>query len=268
MTRLAKNILQEVVGKWLDRDREAVETLQQIRGLAVEMTEAVARKDLAEFGRLIDVAWRLNKRLDPNSTTAEIEALLETIRPHLFGAKLLGAGGGGFLLMVCRSAADAQRDPRAVGSAAAESTGQVLRFFAQPRGTGGERLLGEGGRRKAEGGRRKTWQADRVQADGVQADGVQADGVPGTDSVIRSWHLIHAAGTLSTPGVDLCRMPPMSLSAARRTRFTRKRAAVCEARDQHGHACHERAQRGEAADDDPEPGANGAGEVRILLDCA
>ncbi len=109
VTRLAKNILQEVVGKWLDRDREAVETLQQIRGLAVEMTEAVARKDLAEFGRLIDVAWRLNKRLDPNSTTAEIEALLETIRPHLFGAKLLGVGGGGFLLMVCRSAADARR---------------------------------------------------------------------------------------------------------------------------------------------------------------
>ena len=31
VTRLAKNILQEVVGKWLDRDRETVETLQQIR---------------------------------------------------------------------------------------------------------------------------------------------------------------------------------------------------------------------------------------------
>ena len=33
------------------------------------------------------------------------------------------------------------------------------------------------------------------------------------------------------------------------------------------HARHERDQRGEADDDDPEPGATGAGEVRILLDC-
>ncbi len=109
VTRLAKNILQEVVGKWLDRDWETVETLQQIRRLAGEMTEAVARKDLPEFGRLIDIAWQLNKQLDPNSSTVAIEALLERLRPHLFGAKLLGAGGGGFLLMVCRSPADAFR---------------------------------------------------------------------------------------------------------------------------------------------------------------
>ncbi len=30
------------------------------------------------------------------------------MKPHIYGAKLLGAGGGGFVLMVCRSAKDAK----------------------------------------------------------------------------------------------------------------------------------------------------------------
>jgi len=109
ITRLARNILQQVVGRYLDRDREAVATLAHLRALAGRMAEAMGRKDLAEFGRLIHAAWELNKRLDPNSTSEEIETLLGRIRPHIFGAKLLGAGGGGFLLMVCKSGEDAAR---------------------------------------------------------------------------------------------------------------------------------------------------------------
>jgi galactokinase/mevalonate kinase-like predicted kinase len=134
VTRLAKNILQEVVGKWLDRDREAVETLQQIHRLAGEMTEAVARKDLPEFGRLIDIAWQLNKQLDPNSSTVEIEALLEGIRPHLFGAKLLGAGGGGFLLMVSRSRADAQAVRNSLESQPPNARARFFDFSLSSRG--------------------------------------------------------------------------------------------------------------------------------------
>jgi fucokinase len=127
ITRLAKNILQDVVGRYLDRDRDAMDTLCQIHALAGEMTEAMARKDLPEFGRLIDVAWRLNKRLDPHSSNAAIEALLDSVRPHIHGAKLLGAGGGGFLLMVCRSTDDANR-VRAMLSA--QPPNSRARFFA------------------------------------------------------------------------------------------------------------------------------------------
>jgi len=107
ITRLAKNILQQVVGRYLDRDRLAAATLRQIHALPPHVAEAMARKDGEAFGRLIDVAWRLNKQLDPNSSTPEIETLLDRVRPHIHGAKLLGAGGGGFLLMVCKSPADA-----------------------------------------------------------------------------------------------------------------------------------------------------------------
>jgi len=55
----------------------------------------------------MDVAWRLNKRLDPNSSNDQIEALFARVGPYIHGGKLLGAGGGGFMLMICKSASDA-----------------------------------------------------------------------------------------------------------------------------------------------------------------
>jgi galactokinase/mevalonate kinase-like predicted kinase len=109
ITRLAKNILQQVVGHYLDRDRPSMTTLRQLRALAGEMTETIGRKNFEQFGRLIDTAWQLNKRLDPNATSPAIEELLDRVKPHVYGAKLLGAGGGGFLLLVCKSSAAADR---------------------------------------------------------------------------------------------------------------------------------------------------------------
>ena len=107
ITRLAKNILQQVVGRYLDRDRAAMATLRRIHALASQVAETMAGKDLPAFGRLLHAAWRLNKELDPASSNEEVEALLDRVGPHVYGAKLLGAGGGGFLLMICKSAADA-----------------------------------------------------------------------------------------------------------------------------------------------------------------
>ncbi len=108
ITRLAKNILQQVVGRYLNRHRGTMATLRQIRIVAREASDALVRKDIAAFGRLMDVAWRLNKQLDPSSSNDQIEALFERVRPFVYGAKLLGAGGGGFMLMICKSAQDAR----------------------------------------------------------------------------------------------------------------------------------------------------------------
>ncbi len=103
ITRLAKNILQQVVGRYLDRDRATMATLHQIHQLTDQMSDVFVKKDTEQFGMFIDRAWSLNKQLDPNSTNPQIERLLKRVRPYIIGAKLLGAGGGGFLLMVCRS---------------------------------------------------------------------------------------------------------------------------------------------------------------------
>jgi len=107
VTRLAKNILQQVVGRHLNRHRATMATLRQMHIVAEQVAQSLTCKDIVTFGGLIDVAWQLNKQLDPNSTNDEIESLFERARPFIYGAKLLGAGGGGFMLMICKSAADA-----------------------------------------------------------------------------------------------------------------------------------------------------------------
>jgi fucokinase len=103
ITRLAKNILTKVVGRYLDRQRSAMAALAQIGELAPHTAAAMARRDLAAFGECIHEAWSLNKQLDPDSTSPQVEEIMARVRPYVYGAKLLGAGGGGFLLLVCKS---------------------------------------------------------------------------------------------------------------------------------------------------------------------
>lgn len=126
VTRLAKNILHQVVGRYLDRDRENLRTLGNIGSFAREVAEAFFCKDIERFGKLTDVVWRLNKQLDPDSTNEEVEGIFERVRKYIWGGKLLGAGGGGFLLMVCKS-------PEAAGRIRtlleAEPPNERARFF-------------------------------------------------------------------------------------------------------------------------------------------
>jgi len=103
VNRPAKNILQKVVGRYLDRDRIALSTLEQLHQLSGQIAQALTEKEMNRFGKMIGEAWRLNKRLDKFSSNEETEQIMSLIDPYILGAKLLGAGGGGFLFMVCRS---------------------------------------------------------------------------------------------------------------------------------------------------------------------
>lgn len=116
--RMAKNILRQVVSRYLDRDPEALRTLADLKAIAYDMKSALDRREIQHFGRLIGSVWECNKRLDHGSTTDAIEQIIERISPHMHGAKLLGAGGGGFLFIVCKGAkekkkimTDLQSDP-------------------------------------------------------------------------------------------------------------------------------------------------------------
>ena len=55
--------------------------------------------DLDEFGRLLDKSWKLKKETGKGVTTNEIDKLYDKgIKAGALGGKLLGAGGGGFLV--------------------------------------------------------------------------------------------------------------------------------------------------------------------------
>ena len=109
LTRLAKNILNDIVGKYFNRDRAILQTLSEEHLVARAVADALSRKDAAAFGRAVNEAWELQKRLCGFVTNDEIERLLARVRPHVHGMRISGAGSGGFLFMIAKSPADAAR---------------------------------------------------------------------------------------------------------------------------------------------------------------
>lgn len=102
--RVARDLLlRQVVGRYLARETACVRVLHSIKTLAMEMVYAMQEGEWEHLGSLLDRHWELNKTLDPNTANAPINGLLEAARPFIHGAKLAGAGGGGFLIMVARS---------------------------------------------------------------------------------------------------------------------------------------------------------------------
>ena len=55
--------------------------------------------DMNDFGRLLDMSWRLKKQTGSKISTGSIDELYDKgLQAGALGGKLLGAGGGGFLL--------------------------------------------------------------------------------------------------------------------------------------------------------------------------
>jgi len=109
LTRLAKNILAQIVGSYFNRNRSIMTTLAHEHLVARAVADAMDRKDARMFGYYVDVAWRLQKQLCGEVTSEAIESLLGRVRPHVHGMRISGAGSGGFLFMIAKSPDDAAR---------------------------------------------------------------------------------------------------------------------------------------------------------------
>lgn len=81
-------------------DRRTV--LRQMRDIADEMRRTVTgRPDLKQFGKLLHDAWLLKRSLGFGITDAKIDGWYDAaMKAGAMGGKLLGAGGGGFLLVM------------------------------------------------------------------------------------------------------------------------------------------------------------------------
>jgi galactokinase/mevalonate kinase-like predicted kinase len=150
--RMAKGLLRQVVTRYLARETATIQVLHSIKTLAVEMSYAMAEGDWKHLGVLLDRHWQLNQILDPHTTNAPINAVLDRARPYIYGAKLAGAGGGGFLMLLARDADAAQALRIALGREAAEGGSFVpyrlanegLRVKTSGAGTSGNRLASVG----------------------------------------------------------------------------------------------------------------------------
>lgn len=98
VSRIAADVAQSQI----DNRDNCIGELRAVRELVDRAIEILAspQTDLSEFGRLLDASWKLKRNLSPRVSLPVIDDLYERARrAGAVGGKLLGAGGGGFMLL-------------------------------------------------------------------------------------------------------------------------------------------------------------------------
>ena len=95
-SRFSSDIQQTTQKALSDKKKQLLEMLSLVDEAERVLT---SRGDLNEFGRLLDYTWRLKRGISRGISTDSIDGLYaKGMEAGALGGKLLGAGGGGFLL--------------------------------------------------------------------------------------------------------------------------------------------------------------------------
>ena len=82
--------------------KDAFEAMCEVKALAYALKDELLKGNLHSFGKLLDYGWQSKKRMSSKITNPQIDQLYdEALKAGALGGKLLGAGGGGYLLMYC-----------------------------------------------------------------------------------------------------------------------------------------------------------------------
>lgn len=98
VTRTASSILEEQSKNIMNK----LEFHNKIKELAAEAKEALDNNAINKIGSNLKTNWELKKQLASNVSNPEIDRMYESaMKGGALGAKISGAGGGGFLLVYC-----------------------------------------------------------------------------------------------------------------------------------------------------------------------
>jgi D-glycero-alpha-D-manno-heptose-7-phosphate kinase len=98
-SRSASTILKEQNDKSKTADEDMTQNLHFMKELAFSSKRALENGDVAEFGKLMDVHWEHKKRRSSEMTNGKIDEWYSHAKANgSLGGKLVGAGGGGFLM--------------------------------------------------------------------------------------------------------------------------------------------------------------------------
>ena len=99
ITRLAKNILAEIVRGLFLNSPSHLGIIADIGANAGFASAAIQQCDYDMLLAAIRNSWLLNQRLDAGTNPPEMQHILDRVQDYLGAVKLLGAGGGGYLLL-------------------------------------------------------------------------------------------------------------------------------------------------------------------------
>jgi len=98
-SRSASAILKEQDTKSKSDDKAMIENLHFVKDLGLHSQHALESGNLAEFARLMDVHWQRKKQRSGGMSNPKINEWYDFAMANgALGGKLIGAGGGGFLM--------------------------------------------------------------------------------------------------------------------------------------------------------------------------
>ena len=98
-SRSASAILKEQDQKSKSDDKSMIENLHFVKDLGLQSQRALESGNLAEFARLMDVHWQRKKQRSGGMSNPKINEWYDlAMASGALGGKLIGAGGGGFLM--------------------------------------------------------------------------------------------------------------------------------------------------------------------------
>ena len=105
-TRSAGEILKEQDAKSKKHDPEMVANLHFVKQIGRDSKDALEGGDLQQFGELMNMHWEHKKGRSTSMSNDRINHWYDlAMQNGAIGGKLIGAGGGGFLMFLCRGAA-------------------------------------------------------------------------------------------------------------------------------------------------------------------
>lgn len=127
--RMARNILRKVLAFYDENPHDFAKILvRALKADAIAAADAIRAHDADKLAASINGYWRDKKLLDPGSTNERVEELIERIKPFASAITLTGAGGGGFMFILAKSAGDAASIRTALTNAAPTSTAKFYNF--------------------------------------------------------------------------------------------------------------------------------------------
>ncbi len=100
--RLARNLLRDVVGRYIGNEQDSVYALSEIQKVAALMRTELENGNVDGFARLLDRHWELSRKIDKGSSNTLIDYIFTSIEEFIDGRLVCGAGGGGFLQAVLK----------------------------------------------------------------------------------------------------------------------------------------------------------------------
>ncbi|MCD7956334.1 MAG: bifunctional fucokinase/L-fucose-1-P-guanylyltransferase [Lachnospiraceae bacterium] len=100
--RLARNLLRDVVGKYICNDKTSIQAHDAIQRIAVLMRYELEKDNVDGFAALLTEHWHESQRIDEGSTNTCIDQIFTVIDDLIDGKMICGAGGGGFLQVVLK----------------------------------------------------------------------------------------------------------------------------------------------------------------------